>query len=73
MKNNWVIILFGLSLFFLVMSIFYTIIVANPDVDKIPEVFAPFIILSGFFIFLIGAVLFALGLHKIILKELHQQ
>lgn len=70
MKNNWVVILFGLSLFFLVMSVFYTIIVANPDVDKIPEVFVPFVMLSGFFIFLIGAVLVALGLFKILSEHI---
>jgi hypothetical protein len=64
MKNNWIIALFGLSLYFLVMTVLYTIINLDPEntLPKSLEVFAPFVVLSGFFIFLIGAMLVALAI-----------
>ncbi|VVB77870.1 Uncharacterised protein [uncultured archaeon] len=65
MKQSWVTILFGLSLFFLVMSVLYFIISLAPKGE--PDflgMFAPFVILSGLFIFLIGAMLVALSIFK---------
>jgi len=59
-KNNLIIGLFGISLFFLVMSVLYFVIYSNIEKDFV--VFMPFIVLSGLFIFLVGAILVALAI-----------
>ena len=67
MKNNWIIVLFGFSLFLLVMTVLHTLIFLTPEGLKGNlEVFAPFIVLSGFFIFLIGAMLVALSFYRML-------
>ena len=66
MRKNVILGLAGLTLFFLVISVFYIFVIyteRNPDVLK---PFIPFVIFSGFFIFLIGAILLALSLSRII-------
>jgi hypothetical protein len=65
MKNNSIIALFGLSLFFLVMSVLYTIIFLVPkNLSETLQVFAPLVVFTGFFIFLIGAFLVAMSIYK---------
>ena len=47
MKNNWIIALFGLSLFFLVMSVFYAVVYAAPKgLQGMYQAFAPFVELT---------------------------
>jgi len=66
MKNNWIIVLFGLSLFFLVLSVLYTMMFVFPenDVENRFQIFIPLVVFSGFFIFLIAAMLVALSLYN---------
>jgi len=65
MKQNWVIILFGLSLFFLVMAVLYSVIFLAPEgAPKFLQMFVPLVVFTGFFIFLIGAVLVALSIFR---------
>jgi hypothetical protein len=67
MKNNQIIILFGFSLFFLVMVVLYSVIFLAPkNLKEGMQIFAPLVVFSGFFIFLIGAMLVALSLYKIL-------
>jgi hypothetical protein len=65
MRQNLAALLFGLSLFFLVLSVIYSIMFLAPKGE--PDflgIFIPFVVFSGFFIFLIGAILVALSLFK---------
>jgi len=65
MKQNWVTLLFGFSLFFLVMTVLYAVIFLAPKGE--PDflgIFVPLVIFSGFFIFLIGAMLVALSVFR---------
>ena len=65
MKQNWVIVLSGLSLFFLVMAVLYSIILLAPEgAPGFLSIFVPFVVFSGFFIFLVGAMLVALSIFK---------
>lgn len=65
MKQNSIIILFGLSLFFLVMAVLYSLLSLAPEgAPDFLQVFVPLVVLSGFFIFLVGAVLVALAVFK---------
>ncbi len=67
MKQYWVSLLFGLILFFLVMSVIYSVMFLAPKGDlKFMGIFVPFIVFSGFFIFLIGAILVALSIFKLL-------
>lgn len=64
-KNISLLVLMGLILFFLVIAVLYSIILLS---EKIPikdfQEFMPLIVFSGFFIFLIGAMLIALSIFK---------
>jgi len=64
MKQNLVALLFGLSLFFLVMAVLYSIILLAPEPEEFLQIFVPLVVFTGFFIFLIGAVLVALSIFK---------
>jgi len=65
MKQNLVTILFGLSSFFLVLSVLYSILFIVPDFEHSSlGVFIPLVVFTGFFIFLIGAMLVALSIFK---------
>ena len=67
MKNNWIIALFGFSLFFLVMAVLYSMIYSAPiNLPDILQIFFPLVIFSGFFIFLVGAALVALSIFKML-------
>jgi len=61
----FILALSGLILFFLVMSVLYTIIFLSyiTPLDFL-EAFRPLIFLTGFFIFLIGAILIALAIFR---------
>jgi polyferredoxin len=64
-KNVYILATLGLILFFLVMMVLYVILslsFINP-LDFL-EAFVPLIVFSGFFIFLIGAILLALSIFK---------
>jgi len=71
-KNNDIIIfLLGLILFFLVLSVIYSMFAISGGMDsklKEFEVFAPLVVFSGFFTFLIGAMLVALFIFERIRK-----
>ncbi len=56
--------LIGLTLFFLVMTVLYSLILYSENNPSFLLPFIPLIIFSGFFIFLIGAFLLALSLYK---------
>lgn len=67
MKNIGIIALFGFSLFFLVMAVLYSIIYLAPkNLSETLQIFAPLVVFSGFFIFLIGAILVALSIFKML-------
>ena len=67
MKNNNIIILFGFSLFFLVMAVLYSIIFLAPkNLNEGMQIFVPLVVFSGFFIFLIAAMLVALSIYQIL-------
>lgn len=73
MRQNWVAALFGLSLFFLVIAVFYSFINIIPtETPDYLQIFIPFIVLSGFFIFQIGAMLVALSIFKWLNKDKKQ-
>lgn len=72
LENNLVVGLFAVGLFFLVISVFYTIISLsdiirenNLDLANSLQVFAPLVVLTGFFIFLVAAMLLALSLFRV--------
>jgi fucose 4-O-acetylase-like acetyltransferase len=71
MRKNDILILTGFCLFFLVMSVFYFMISFAGNDDKVNPIapFMPFVVLSGFFIFLIAAFIIALTIFKIIEKK----
>lgn len=55
----------GLILFFLVLSVLYFIIYLSGIYKLVSlQAFVPFIVFTGFFIFLIGAILLALSIFK---------
>jgi hypothetical protein len=53
----------GLVLFFLVVSVFYGVLYLQPLDTGIP-VLIPFVVFSGFFIFLVASVLVALSIFE---------
>jgi hypothetical protein len=72
MKNSKVSLILGIVLFFLVISVIYFGMFLQSQVpllmDKL-QILAPLVIFTGFFLFLIGAVLVALFLKKKIDKR----
>ena len=64
-KDNFILGLFGMILFFLVISVIYIMILIS-ELTSLKEfqIFMPLIVFSGFFIFLIGAMLLALSIFK---------
>jgi hypothetical protein len=68
LKNtDAIIVLLGLILFFLVLSVIYSMFIISGGVDsnfKAFQVFIPLIVFTGFFIFLIGAMLIALAIFR---------
>ena len=69
MRRNITLALTGFTLFFLVMTVLYTILVFTQSEPQRLIPFFPLIVFSGFFIFLIGAILLALSISKIIDKR----
>jgi len=64
-KNVLILALAGLTLFFLVMAVLYIIILFSYIIPlDFLQAFVPFIVFSGFFIFLIGAILLAMSIFK---------
>lgn len=72
MKNNeinLIIMLFSLILFFLVLSVIYLIISISENLDQsYLKIYIPFVVFSGFFIFLVAANLLSLVIFRIITK-----
>jgi len=64
-NNNFISGFLGIVLFFLVMSVLY-ILISLSIVYQFNELqfMIPFIVLSGFFIFLVAAILLALSIFK---------
>ncbi|MDD5193084.1 MAG: hypothetical protein PHF67_00705 [Candidatus Nanoarchaeia archaeon] len=65
-NNLGVLALLGLILFFLVLSVIYSMISISGSlkIEEQFQTFMPLIVFSGFFIFLIGAMLVALVIFK---------
>ena len=66
-NNSSVLAVFGLILFFLVLSVIYSMISISGNLDssfKELQIFMPLIVFTGFFIFLIGAMLIALTIFR---------
>ena len=62
MKENKILLLLGFILFTLVLSVIYLMMlieIMSPDLLKDVQMFAPLMVFTGFFIFLIGACLVA--------------
>jgi hypothetical protein len=64
-NNAPILAMLGLILFFLVIAVLYLIILVSETTPvKDFQGFMPLIVFSGFFIFLIGAILFSLSIFK---------
>ncbi|MBS3075675.1 hypothetical protein J4429_04415 [Candidatus Pacearchaeota archaeon] len=65
-NNSSVLALLGLIIFFLVISVIYSIISISGSfkVEEQFQIFMPLVVFTGFFIFLIGAMLIALAIFK---------
>lgn len=62
-NTDAIIILLGLILFFVVISVIYLMISISGNLNfSYFQIYMPLIVFSGFFIFLIGAVLIALAI-----------
>lgn len=66
MRKNFILGLMGITLFFLVLSVLYVFIRYTNDNSNILAPFIPLVVLSGFFIFLVGAFLVALAIFRFI-------
>lgn len=67
MKNK-ILFLLGITIFFLVLCVLYLVILLSQYNQDFLFIFAPFVFLSGFFIFLIAAFLVAMSVSNIISK-----
>ena len=66
-NNNLILGLLGLILFFLVVAVIYLVILVSQNTSfKEYQAFMPLIVFSGFFIFLIGAILLALSIFRVV-------
>lgn len=65
-KTNIILFLLGVTLFFMVMTFLYSIIIYTENNPDILAPFIPLIVFSGFLIFLIGAILLSLSIAKMI-------
>lgn len=64
-KSSIILVMLGLVLFFLVLSVLYIMIsISNIIPLEFIQAFMPFVVLCGFFIFLIGAMLIAFAIFK---------
>ncbi|MDD5700317.1 MAG: hypothetical protein PHH00_04000 [Candidatus Nanoarchaeia archaeon] len=64
MRNKATFVL-GLILFFLVMTVFYFVLFVPNDIERSSlQPVIPFVVFSGFFIFLVGAMLVALSIFR---------
>jgi len=66
MGRNLIMGIAGLTLFFLVLTVLYTLFVIGGEPDEILLSFAPFVFLSGLFIFIIGAILLGTSIYRTI-------
>ncbi len=64
-NNNFILGFLGIVLFFLVVSVLYIVIFLS-DIMGVNnfQFIMPFVVLSGFFIFLVGAMLLALSIYR---------
>ena len=72
-KDNILIGLIGIILFFLVLSVLYIILTSESvlgfKTESVLQGLMPFVVLTGFFIFLVGAMLVSQAIHRIIIKK----
>lgn len=69
MRKELILGLLGITLFFMVMTVLYGILSYTQGREDVFVPVFPFIVLSGFFIFLVGAMLVALSLSRIISQK----
>ena len=64
-NNNFILGFFGIVLFFLVISVLYLTIFLSDTIEFMGlQFFMPLIVLTGFFIFLVAAMLLALSIFR---------